>query len=159
MRVVNRNGNACRQARVHWLLATLVLNIKRCSRFCGIRRCLSVISETPTIEVVTRVTGQVQLCPAPASKSLVFQVDNTAQTDRISSSLFRELGYFTLGLDVLHSPRSARPASPFSPISCVGLFALEAIRSSSSVMNHVNPNGNKTNDQWKDSQVQSKNLK
>ena len=49
-------------------------------------------------EVVRRVTGQVKLCPAPASKSLVFQVDNTAQTDRISSSLFRELGCFTLGL-------------------------------------------------------------
>ena len=56
-----------------------------------------MISETPNIEVVTRVTGQVQLCPALASKSLVFQVDNTAQTDRISSSLFRELGYFALG--------------------------------------------------------------
>ena len=25
VRVVNRNGNACRQARVHWLLASLVL--------------------------------------------------------------------------------------------------------------------------------------
>ena len=50
-----------------------------------------------------RVTGQVKLCPAPASKSLVFQVDNTAQTDRISSSLFRELGCFTLG--VPNNPR------------------------------------------------------
>ena len=56
-----------------------------------------MISETPTIEVVTRVTGQVQLCPAPAIKSLVLQVDNTVQTARISSSLFRELGCFTLG--------------------------------------------------------------
>ena len=25
VRVVNRNGNACRQARVHWLLASLVI--------------------------------------------------------------------------------------------------------------------------------------
>ena len=49
-------------------------------------------------EVVRRVTGQVKLCPAPPSKSLVFQVDITAQTDRIRSSLFRELGCFTLGL-------------------------------------------------------------
>ena len=56
-----------------------------------------MISETPIIEVATRVTGQVQICPAPTSKSLVFQVDNTAQTDRISSSLFSELGYFALG--------------------------------------------------------------
>ena len=26
VRVVNRNGNACRQARVHWLLASLVIH-------------------------------------------------------------------------------------------------------------------------------------
>ena len=29
VRVVNRNGNACRQARVHWLLASLVYFKKR----------------------------------------------------------------------------------------------------------------------------------
>ena len=57
-----------------------------------------MISETPKIEVVTRVTGQVKLCPALASKSLVFRMCNTEQTDRISSSLFRELGSFTLGV-------------------------------------------------------------
>ena len=57
-----------------------------------------MISETPNNEVVTRVTRQVKLCPAPASKSLVFRMCNTEQTDRISSSLFRELGSFTLGV-------------------------------------------------------------
>ena len=29
VRVVNRNGNACRQARVHWLLASLVIRVQK----------------------------------------------------------------------------------------------------------------------------------
>ena len=49
---------------IHGGTKVLILNIK--TLFLILRDsavCLSVISETPTIEVVTRVTGQVQLCP------------------------------------------------------------------------------------------------
>ena len=37
VRVVNRNGNACRQARVHWLLASLVTNILNFAFTIGMR--------------------------------------------------------------------------------------------------------------------------
>ena len=33
VRVVNRNGNACRQARVHWLLASLVYFVFKCNHY------------------------------------------------------------------------------------------------------------------------------
>ena len=45
VRVVNRNGNACRQARVHWLLASLV-----CSCYTDVER--HFMSTPTTVDIV-----------------------------------------------------------------------------------------------------------
>ena len=43
VRVVNRNGNACRQARVHWLLASLV-NFKTQEHLKNLGTAVEIIS-------------------------------------------------------------------------------------------------------------------
>ena len=69
VRVVNRNGNACRQARVHWLLASLVLcycvgetslchlqikYIEVCQSFYECHLCIqeTIVVLIPTLEVL-----------------------------------------------------------------------------------------------------------
>ena len=84
-------------ALMHWGTKVLILNIKRCSlilRDSAVPQCDQWNADNWGCDESDQAGSTL---PAPPSKSLVFQVDNTAQTDRISSSLCRELGYFALG--------------------------------------------------------------